>query len=159
MTLVTQQTNDYLILNEQEQEAILNLFPEKLQPYIKSCNNPLDETQVLVNLFKDKNVRIILKYEKDKYDDMDWISYYHCGDIADKVKYDKDNINNWIKRWKVQFYQYKNLVLQNEGAIFCELNKKRTDINSSYINEQDLKKVLLKINTQESNVFQEWIRS
>ena len=95
MTLITQQANDYLILNEQEQEAILNMFPEKLQSYIKSCNNPLDETQILVNLFKDKNVRIVLREETNEFDDLEWISYYHCGDIASKIKYNVSHITDW----------------------------------------------------------------
>ena len=157
MTLVTQQTNDYLILNEQEQEAILNLFPEKLRSYIKSCNNPLDETQVLVNLFKDKNVRIILRYEKDKYDDMDWISYFHCIDLAENVKYDKRHIEHWKSRWSANLITYENLTPHFGEPKICEINKRRTDKNAYYINEQDLKKVLIKINSKEANIFQEWI--
>ena len=156
MTLITQQTNDYLILNEQEQEAILNLFPEKLRSYIKSCNNPLDETQVLVNLFKDKNVRIVLREEDNEFGRKEWLSYYHCGDIASKIKYDSTHIRNW-KQWQIKLLKYKDLTANFKPPNICEINSQKTDSNANYIDEQDLKKVLIKINTKEAKVFQEWI--
>ena len=141
MTLMkTNQENNYLILNENEQETILNMFPEKLQPYIKSCNNPLDETQVLVNLFKDKNVRIVLKEETDEFGYKEWISYYNCVDLAKEIKYSTSHINQWKERWDVNTISYEKMLTQNELAKICEINKRRTDKNAYYINEQDLKK-------------------
>ena len=128
MTLMkTNQEDNYLILNENEQETILNMFP-------------LDETQVLVNLFKDKNVRIVLKEETDEFGYKEWISYYNCVDLAKEIKYSTSHINQWKERWDVNTISYEKMLTQNELAKICEINKRRTDKNAYYINEQDLKK-------------------
>jgi len=142
---------------EDQLKYILELFPESLKPYLEKCDNPLDETQMLLNLFKDKNVRIILKKEVDEFGDEEWIGYFHCNDLAIDVKYEVKHINQWSNKWNITFYKYKDLVHKNCGQEYCEINPRTTNANANYINEQDLKKVLIKINTKEAIVFQNWI--
>ncbi len=149
--------NDQFILTEEEQQMIIDKFPDKLRPFLSKCNNPLDETQILVHLFKDNNVRIILRQEENLIGQLEYCAYFHTADIAETVKYNKTDTTQWAARWKVQYMPYENLVRQFDGPNFVEINKRKTDKNANYINEQDLKKVLLKINTKEASTFQEWI--
>ena len=135
MTLTFNENNNQEILSNEEQEIILSKFPEKLKPFLNNCNNPLDETQVLVNLFKDKNFRIILREEETKFGDIEWISYYHCEDIAKQINFDTKNINNWNRLWKIKFVKHENLLLNFLGAKIYELNKRRTDKNSNFLFE------------------------
>ena len=116
--LTFNENNNQLILSENEQQSILDKFPEKLKPFLSKCNNPLDETQVLVNLFKDKNVRIILKQEENEFNEIEWISYYHCEDIANEIKFSAKHITDWNKLWKIQFIKYENLLPKNSGVNF-----------------------------------------
>jgi len=154
---ITQRKQELIILSEAESKHILEMFPLSLKPYLEECNNPLDETQMLLNLFKKRNVRIILKKEKDEFGDDEWNGYFHCVDLAEKVNFNKDHIRDWNKNWKIEFFKYKNLAAPNARVKICEINKRTTNANANYINEQDLKKVLLKIKTKEAEVFQEWI--
>ena len=146
------------ILSLNEQQQISNMFPDKLKPFLANCNNPLDETQILINLFKDKDVRIYICQENDEFGDLDYLSYYHAVDMAKQIGFDEKNINNWNRLWNIQFIKFKNLPLNNLGVKFSNmLNDKRTKIDANFISEQELKKVLLKINTPEAKIFQEWI--
>ena len=147
-------------------EYVRSLFPKEIQQYIKNVVNPLDKTKILVNIFNEKNVRIIVLYEKDKFGDYEFTSYYHTDDLADNCKYSKNNIHHWKDRWDVKFYTYKelmekaeNLPLQN-GDPILESNKMfyaniigRVDKNARFICEQDLKMILMNINTEEAKVF------
>ena len=45
-------------------EYFRSLFPKEIQQYIKNVVNPLNETEILVNIFNEKNVRIIYCMEK-----------------------------------------------------------------------------------------------
>jgi len=154
---ITQRKQELIILSEDESKHILDLFPSKLKPYLKECNNPLDETQMLLNLFKKRNVRIILREEQNEFNRIEWVAYFHCADLAGEIKYDKNHIKHWTDRWNITFYKYKDLGSQNGRVKICEINPRTTNINANYINEQDLKKVLIKISTKEAEVFQDWI--
>jgi prophage antirepressor-like protein len=147
-----------VILSDKEKQFIVNLFPLKLRPFLSQVNNPLDETQVLINLFKDKDVRIILTDEEDEFGDKEQVAHFHCGDIAKQIKYIEKNINDWKRLWKIEFITYENLVLKNSGAKITNMaTNKRTDNNANFISIHELKKVLLKVNTEEAKQFQEWI--
>lgn len=150
-------TTNQIILSEEERQAIIDRFPEKLKPFLSNVNNPLDETQILVNLFKDKNVRIIILNTIDEFGDNELVSYFHVGDIAGQIKYSSSDIDKWKSRWKIKFVSYEILVRQDVGAKIYEINKRRTDKNSNFISEQELKIALLKVKTEESNIFQDWI--
>jgi len=144
------------ILTEKEHNEILNMFPEIIRKSIKKCNNPLDETQILVSLFSNKNVRIILIKETNELGDEDYVSYFHARDIAEQVKYDIKHITHWMINWKVKFMKYNDL--KNTNPNFVEINfSKIPDDYTNFINEQDLKKILSKINNTEAQIFQTWI--
>jgi len=144
------------ILTEKEHDEILNMFSEIIKKSIKKCNNPLDETQILVSLFSDKKIRIILKKETNEFGDEDYVSYYHACDIAEQVKYNVKHITHWTVNWKVKFKKYKDL--KNTSSNFVEINfSKISDDCADFINEQNLKKILSKINNKEAQTFQTWI--
>ena len=50
-------------------------------------------------------------------------------------------LNTVIKTCLYNYFANINLVLQNEGINFCELNNKTTNTNANYNNKQNLKKV------------------
>ena len=58
-----------IIFSDEQKEFIINKFPIQIQNLLRSVKNPLDEREVIINMFKDKKVRIIIKYEKDILDD------------------------------------------------------------------------------------------
>ena len=66
------------IFTEEQREYIIGKFPDTIQDFLRKVKNPLDEKEVIINMFKDKNVRIVIKYEKDFMDDYDWMPYFHC---------------------------------------------------------------------------------
>ena len=112
----------------------------------------------MIDLFKDKDVRIYICQENDEFGDLDYLSYYHAVDMAKQTGFDEKNINNWNRLWKIQFIKLKDLPLNFLGANLSNmLNDKRTKIDANFISEQDLKKVLLKLHTPEAKIFQEWI--
>ena len=142
MQVVKFAESNQIILSEEEQQGIIDKFPEKLRPFLNSVNNPLDETQILVNLFKDKNVRIILKKEENDFGICEYVGYFHASDIATIVKYDNKHVTQWKTRWKIKLVKYADLMVsQNERPY---LNYKNIDSNALFISEQELKKVLLK---------------
>jgi hypothetical protein len=158
---MTTDKNTKNILTIEEHEQIVNMFPEKMRNIIKKCNDPLDETQLLVSLFSDKKVRIILKKELNDFGNEDYVSYFHVNDIAEQVKYNIKHINHWINNWKVKFIKHKNLInlpLQNTSPNYFEINfTKKIDYDANFINGQDLKKVLTEIKNNEAKLFQQWI--
>ena len=81
-------------LTKEEHKYIINKFPDKLKPFFKNTNNPLDETQILVNLFKDKDVRIILNKEENEFGIEDYVAYFHANDIYKTIKYDDKHISH-----------------------------------------------------------------
>lgn len=109
-------------------------------------------------MFKDKGVRIIIKKEENEFGDFDYVGYFHAGDIAQNIGYEVKHIYQWSTRWNIVFVSYENLVTQNELPNLTNIiNDKRTDNNANFLSEQELKKVMLKVNTPESNTFQDWI--
>ena len=90
--------------------------------------------------------------------------------MADNCKYSKNNIHNWKDRWDVKFYTYGELMektqtlgLRNEDPtlgskkMFYTNIIGRVDKNARFISEQDLKMILMNINTEEAKVFRNWL--
>jgi len=137
------------ILTEKEHNEILNMFPEIIRESIKNCNNPLDETQIIVSLFSNKQVRIIFRKEINEFEDEDYVSYFHAKDIAEQV-------NHITIDWEVKFIKYMDL--KNSDPNFIKINfAKIPDDCAEFINEQDMKNILSKINNIEAQAFQTWI--
>ena len=66
----------------EERHNIIEKFPNHLREYLIDLENPLDEVQVLISLFKDKNVRIIILDTFDEFGEQDKMLYFHLGDIG-----------------------------------------------------------------------------
>ena len=165
------------IFSDEQKKNIIKMFPESIQHFLKTIKNPLDEKEVLINIFKNKNVRIIIIYEQDILGDMDWIPYFHCPDIAKISKYPEDHVSRWNSTWKLKLITYKNLLakigeyqklllkieeqqksLPKIGEhIKINFEDKQTNINSFFINYNDLKEVLIRINTDESHEYKNWL--
>ena len=155
------------IFTEEQKENIIKMFPESIQHFLKTIKNPLDEKEVLINIFKNKNVRIIIIYEQDILGDMDWIPYFHCPDIAKISKYPEKHVDRWNSTWKLNIISYENLLLKIEEQmkslpkigehIKINFEGRQTDKKSFFINYNDLKKALIKINTDESLLYEEWL--
>ena len=156
--MITFNETNKLILSADEHQSIVDKFPEKLKPFLSGCNNPLDETQVLVNLFKDKNMRIILRQEEDEFSNIDYVSYYYANDLCKLINHDIKHMTDWKNKWNIKLFNHENLTPQFADSILVSnIKDTKIDKKAIFINEQDLKIVLLKINTREANIFQEWI--
>lgn len=156
--LVTFSENNEIIFSNEQKEYIISKFPITIQELLRKVKNPLDEKEVIVNMFIEKNVRIVIKYEKDFMDDYDWMPYFHCHDVAIVINYGKTNVNRWNERWKFNLIPYEKLLLQIGGATqFMNFDENRTDKNALFIGLDDLKDVLLKINTDLSKEYKKWV--
>lgn len=87
----------------------------------------LDEIQIMVNLFKDKGVRIILRKEENEFGRMTFVAYFHAWDIAQNIKYDEKNISQWKTRWNINYINYKKTFLHFEGTFFSNFDNCNTD--------------------------------
>lgn len=159
------------IFSIEQKNYIINQFPNEIQNLLKNVNNPLDEREILNGIFEDKNVRIVMKYEKNKYNVLKWVMYYNVNDIADVINYTTKNTHHWNK-WKIETTTYTNLinidtkkeVLQNGGPsnideyirIINPLNKK-TDHNAKYMHQKYLSTVLINTTSKESEIYKYWI--
>lgn len=158
------------IFSIEQKNYIINQFPNEIQNLLRNVNNPLDEREILNGIFEDKNVRMVMKYEKNKYNVLKWVIYYNVNDIADVINY-SNNTHNWKNQWKIEYISYndlinnkKNLPLENQGAnkidenvrIINPLNK-RTDHNANYIHQKYLSTVLINTTKQESEIYKYWI--
>ena len=101
---VTFSNNNEIIFTDEQKEYIISKFPEELHKYLKQTNNPMDETQVIISLLKEKNIRIVLCYEKNIFGVYEWKGYYHATDIADNLKY--SDISNWSRNWDIKFKKF-----------------------------------------------------
>ena len=78
--------------------------------------------------------------------------------MAIVINYGKTNVNRWNERWKFELIPYEKLLLQFGGATqFMNFDENRTDKNALFIGLDDLKDVLLKINTDLSKEYKKWI--
>ena len=159
------------IFSIEQKNYIINQFPNEIQNLLKNVNNPLDEREILNGIFEDKNVRMVMKYEKNKYNVLKWVMYYNVNDIADVINYTTKNTHHWNK-WKIETTTYTNLinidtkkeVLQNGGPsnideyirIINPLNKK-TDHNAKYMHQKYLSTVLINTTSKESEIYKYWI--
>ena len=151
------------IFTEEQKEYIISKFPKKLHEYLNKVNNPLDETQVIISLLKEKNIRIVLTYEENMFGVYEWKGNYHATDIADIMKY--SDISNWSRRWNIKFKTFgeiseKNEVRQIDGLQpLMNFDKKIVKSNVLFIDDEGLKTILLKTTKKgkEIDLFKEWI--
>jgi hypothetical protein len=144
-------------LSQKERDLILNKFPADLREQIKNVNNPLNQTEILVSLFHNKNVVIILENNYDKENDMyDYISYFHVSDLCHLLKVAETNFNRWKNNWKINFIPYDNLSTKKNIYIINPTEKKFPS-NTLFVDEDNLKKILIKNGSTEANIFLDWL--
>ena len=158
--------NDLLARKEQ----LISKFPTSIQNLLKKVENPLDESQVLVEIFKDKDVRIVLRKELDDFGDEVYVAYYSASDVAKLINYNNTHVENWTNRWGVCFVSYETITSakcsehkrsQNgtpeKSPDVYIINERQTRKDGNFLSEQELKKVLIKVKTPEAKLFQDWI--
>ena len=153
------------IFTEEQKKYIIDRFPVELHEYLKQTNNPMDETQVIISLLKEKNIRIVLCYEKNIFGMYEWKGYYHATDVADHLRY--SNIENW-KRWNIKVKKFsefddEKMVDQFDRPFYnrpiFNFDIKKVDINAQFIDDEELKTILLKTTKKgkEIDLFKDWI--
>lgn len=87
---------DNKIFSKEEKQHIINQFPDSLHELLNNVNNPLDQTEVILNLVKDKDIKIIFKISENNNIEKEPL---FCGvDIAKLIKYSDTNVYKW-KKW------------------------------------------------------------
>ena len=158
--------NNENIFSDEQKAYIISKFPEKLHEYLNKVNNPLDETQVIISLLKERNIRIVLNYEENIFGIYEWRGYYHATDIENELGCSR--VDNWSRNWNIKFkkfneFENKNLVPQIEGPFdngpIYNFDIKKVDINANFIDDEGLKTILIKTTKKgkEIDLFKEWI--
>ena len=157
--------NDTNIFTNEEKKYIISKFPKSLHEYLNKVNNPLDETQVIIGLLQEKNIRIILNYEENMFGIYEWKGYYHATNIKNELGC--STVDNW-KQWNINFkkfneFENKNLVhkIYGQGKIgpIFNFDIKKINVTANFIDDEGLKTILLKTTkkTPEIKLFKEWI--
>ena len=157
--------NNENIFSDEQKAYIISKFPKKLHEYLNKVNNPLDETQVIISLLKERNIRIVLNHEENMFGIYEWKGYYHATDIENEAGCSR--VDHW-SRWNIKFkkfyeFENKNLVPQfggpNEIRPIYNFDTKKVDINANFIDDEGLKTVLIKTTKQstEIDMFKDWI--
>lgn len=142
-------------LSDVDRELILNQFPDEIKEQIKNVNNPLNQTEILINLFNNKNVIIVI--ENLSIDQSyDYVSYYHVTDLCQLLNVNKTHYNAWKTNWEINFIQYKNLSSKNNIFLINPTNKS-IHPQTLFVDEEDLKKILIKVSSPEAKTFHSWI--
>ena len=162
---ITNNTLNENIFSDEQKAYIISKFPKKLHEYLNKINNPLDETQVIISILKERNIRIVLNYEENMFGICEWKGYYHATDIETELGC--STVDNW-KRWNINFkkfndFENKNLVHQIDGQEnirpIYNFNTNKININAQFIDDDGLKIVLIKTTKQstEIDLFKDWI--
>jgi prophage antirepressor-like protein len=144
-------------LSNSDKQEILNKFPPIIAEKFKNINNPLNQTEILVELFREKNVRIILKIQKNEFDEEDYIAHFHVVDMCKTINYADHHINTW-KKWKIKFFTYEELTKDNSKIFIINPNNNKISHKALFIDEESIITILIKINTPEAHIFTEWIK-
>ena len=164
--LVTFSENNDIIFSGEQKEYIIRRFPKNLHEYLNKVNNPLDETQVIVSLLHDKNIKTVLTHEENMFGMYEWKGNYHVTDLANHLKY--SDPSNWSRRLNINFKKFNeivpgDLVRQFDGPNYpryiLNFNDKKVDTNALFTDDEGLKIILLKTTKKgkEIEMFKEWI--
>lgn len=136
------------MFNESDRNFIINQYPQNVRQYVDGVENPLDISQILRNISKIWNVRMIFIYHGT--DDID--TYYCAIDIANVLDYTINNMHHWNK-WtdkneRFLIEEIENDPLQNGGGHKIEYSFPRSGIKNglSFLSESGLRKILIKVN-------------
>lgn len=146
-----------ILLSQQDKEIILNKFPEDLRNKIKNVNNPLDQDEILVELFRDKNIRIVISIINDEFNNDEYISYFHVVDFCKLINYGENHIYRW-KNANINTITYGELIKISKKYIICNnITNNKIAYHAKFVDSESLMKILIKINTPEANLFTDWI--
>ena len=114
------------IFTEEQKENIIGMFPENIRKYLYDLKNPLDQTEVILSILKDKNIKIILKKIINEFEEEEKDPLFCASDFARMIKSAEKNINRW-KKWLVKedyvvYNEIKNGLLTKGGDGFLNLN-------------------------------------
>ena len=101
------------IFNDEQKNSLINKFPKELHRILYEINNPLNEKEVIMKLFSDKNIKIISIPYVDEYDDPEYKHHFNCKDLAINIKYDISSINKWNSRFKLNLKYYSELIKEH----------------------------------------------
>ena len=96
--LVTFSENNEIIFSDEQKEYIINMFPESIRKYLYYLKNPLDQTEVILSLLKDKNIKLIIKDIINEFEEEEKEPLFCASDFAMMINYSKKNVNIW-KKW------------------------------------------------------------
>jgi hypothetical protein len=156
-----------LQMNEQEKNEIIGRFPSSLHKYLQTVFNPLDETEVLLSIFKDHNVRIVILNITDEYGIPDKEIYFHLSDVGTCIQYNRIRlIVERNKQNKYKYVTYEQLILSHFGLIPSNTTTNITHItqpakNAIFVDHDNLKNILLatKVDNILVNTFRDWLLS
>lgn len=159
-------SNNEEIFTEEEKNGIINMFPENIREYLLPLNNPLDQTQVILSLLKDKNIKLILQKTIDEFGDDENNPLFCASDFARMIKSAEKNINRW-KKWLttedyVVYNKIKNELLSKGGdKILCSFDPKITNIHGEtiFLTMEGLKKVLSNVEVEGAHIYRTWINN
>ena len=124
------------IFNDEQRNSLINKFPKELHGILYEINNPLNEKEVIMKLFLDKNIKIISIPYVDEYDDPEYKHHFNCKDLAINIKYSESNISKWNSRFKLNLKSYNELIKEyNDRARTICTSTKHDD--NDLINENN----------------------
>ncbi len=126
-------------VHENDRNFLLESFPKSVQKFLKDVDNPLDEIQVITSLFSNTNVRIIICNTVNEFDINESLVYFNLNDIEAEF---------CITVSDVQVYEASAL---DKSVVYSECE------DSLYINETDLKNILLKSDNSKAVHYREWL--
>ncbi len=167
MATVNEARNETQILfTDEQREYIISQFPESVRVHLYNVKNPLNETEVLIELFRSEGIRICCVETVDEFGVIELTPYYHTKDIAAKIGYSAQNVNQLNARNGISLVKLNELLLLiNQGVKIIKINWKHTNSNAWFINEDSLKIILIDVKRDESKieqddmpyVFKQWI--
>ena len=159
-------SNNDEIFTDEEKNGIINMFPENMREYLIPLNNPLDQTQVILSIIKDKNIKLIFKKIIDEFGDEENDPLFCASDFAKMIKYAEKNINRWKnlleKDEYVIYSEIKNELLTKGGdGIFCSFDVKTTHIHGDtiFLTIEGLKKVLSNVTVDGAIEYKTWVNN
>ena len=142
-----------------EHKDIINMFPQCIKNYICNVKDPLDYPQIIINIVKDKNIKLIFKKKIDDFGEIEYDTLFCIKDILKLINISFQHIFNW-KKWIYidEYVYYSDIRLHTELYIFS-FDIKKNIINSDiiFINIEGLKKIFINIDIPRIHTHKIWL--
>ena len=164
--LVTFSENNEIIFSDEQKEYIINMFPENIRKYLYDLKNPLDQTEVILSLLKDKNIKLIIKDVINEFEEKEKYPLFCARDFAKMINYSESNSSKW-KKWLTKddyviYNEIKNDRVQNvRDGFYCSFDPKITNVHSEtiFLTIEGLKKVLLNVDVEGAKEYKLWVNN